>query len=457
MSRKQHIVVIGAGESGTGAALLAKTLGYEVRVSDGGEIRPPYRTRLSEAGIAFESGGHTPEWIIGQTPAQRPALAVKSPGIPGDAPVLQQLRAQGIPVVGEIEFAYRFAGKCTIAAITGTNGKTTTTTLTYHLVRTAALNAYMAGNVGNSFAELIREHLQAGNTDPSRIYVLEVSSFQLEDIARFRPKVAALLNITPDHLDRYGGDMERYAAAKFRIRENQRRGDLFLYNALDAVSTDYMRRHPHVGPRQIAVRARDLLRGGLRVGRLQFDLQGSALYGPHNALNAAFAVRMALALGAKPDQVQQGLLDYTPPAHRMEVVARVGGITWINDSKATNVEAVTYALQAMETPTIWIAGGLDKGNDYTPLLPLVRQKVRAIVCLGADNEKLKAVFGPENKPIKEARTAAQAVAAAAEFARPGDTVLLSPACASFDLFKNYEDRGNRFREAVQQLIGNPIQ
>ncbi|MDW8229791.1 MAG: UDP-N-acetylmuramoyl-L-alanine--D-glutamate ligase [Saprospiraceae bacterium] len=453
MSR-QHITVLGAGESGVGAALLAQQLGYEVRVSDAGEIKPEYRKRLEDAGIPYEGGGHTLSWLLGRRGIDWTRMVIKSPGIPQDAPILKRFRAENIAIIGEIEFAYRFIKRCRVVAITGTNGKTTTTTLTHHLLRTAGLDAHLAGNVGNSFAELVAQHLKEGNAGYSRIYVLEVSSFQLEDIDRFKPKVAALLNITPDHLDRYGYSMERYAAAKFRIRENQGPRDFFLYNAADPVTVDYMTRHPRwSGAPVIALHPRDIRDGRLFITQQrQFDLRESRLIGPHNAMNALFAVNIASVLKAAPDKVQEGLRTYTPPAHRMEWVARVGDVTWINDSKATNVDAAQYALQAMQTPVIWIAGGTDKGNDYTPLLPLVRDKARALVFLGADNSKLIHAFQPLGKPIVEARSAAEAVAAAARLSQPGDTVLLSPACASFDLFKNYEDRGNQFREAVLQLI-----
>ncbi len=449
----RHITILGAGESGVGAALLAQHLGYEVRVSDAGHIKPAYQKRLEEAGIPYESGEHTLAWLLERSRTKGRHWVVKSPGIPQEVPVLQAFRAQHIPVIGEIEFAYRFVGPCKIAAITGTNGKTTTTTLTHHLMRTAGLNVYMAGNVGNSFAELVWQHLCAGNQERSRIFVLEVSSFQLEDIERFRPQIAALLNITPDHLDRYGYSVERYAAAKFRIGENQKTRDYFLYNAADAITLDYMARYPRQGrAKVVAMHPNHLLDGCIRVDRHVFDLSSSRLLGPHNAMNALFASRMALLVKAAPEKVQEGLHTYTPPAHRLEVVAQVEGVTWINDSKATNVEAAYEALRSAKAPIVWIAGGTDKGNDYAPLVPLVRDKVRACVFLGADNSKLLQTFRSLGKPIEEARSAEQAVAAAARLSQPGDTVLLSPACASFDLFKNYEDRGNQFREAVLKLI-----
>ncbi|MCS6929429.1 MAG: UDP-N-acetylmuramoyl-L-alanine--D-glutamate ligase [Saprospiraceae bacterium] len=446
---RQHISILGAGESGTGAALLARHMGFEVRVSDEYDIKPAFRKRLEEAGIPYESGGHTLPWILGRRNIDWVGLAVKSPGIPQDAPVVKALRAQNVPIIGEIEFAYRFARPCKIVAITGTNGKTTTTTLTHHLLHIAGLNAYLAGNVGNSFAELVWKHHVEGNLDRSRIFVLEVSSFQLEDIARFKPNVAALLNITPDHLDRYGYDIRRYAAAKFRIRENQGPRDVFLYNAADPVSVDYLTRHSNWRATKVkAIHPRDIVDGHLRVSRRMFDLRDTRLIGPHNAMNALFAVHIALIMKADPAKIQEGLYTYLPPAHRMELVTRANGITWINDSKATNVDAAQYAISAIQSPVIWIAGGTDKGNDYTALIPLVRDKVRALVLLGADNSKLRQAFQPLGKPIEEVRTAEQAVAVAARLSQPGDTVLLSPACASFDLFKNFEDRGNQFREAV---------
>jgi len=443
MSRTKRIVILGAGESGTGAALLAKRLGYDVFVSDKSPIKPEYQTVLEKEGIEYESGQHTFGKILNATEV------IKSPGIPEKAEVIRAVREKGIPVIGEIEFGYRHAGKCTIVAITGSNGKTTTTMLMYHLLRTAGLNVRMGGNVGNSFAELVLEN--QGEKD--LVYVLEVSSFQLEDIQRFRPKVAVLLNITPDHLDRYDYQMEHYARAKFRINMNQKRGDIFIFNGADPVVLDYIARHPLAAAKQVPVRKGFFKNGQIRIGkRHAFDITQGKLRGMHNMFNAACAVRAALSLGVEPVKIQQGLNTFEPPAHRLELVANAGGVTWINDSKATNVDSVYYALQAMTTPTVWIVGGQDKGNDYAPLLPLVKKKVKAIVCLGVDNSKIIDFFKKTKKPIVETRSAEEAVQQAARLAVAGDTVLLSPACASFDLFRNYEDRGEQFRGAVEGSV-----
>ncbi|MEQ1745767.1 MAG: UDP-N-acetylmuramoyl-L-alanine--D-glutamate ligase [Saprospiraceae bacterium] len=442
MSSTKRIAILGAGESGTGAALLAKALGYAVFVSDKSPIKPEYQSVLETAGIEFESGQHSLEKILNA------AEVVKSPGIPEKADVMKAIRSKGIPVIGEIEFGYRHAGKCTIVAITGSNGKTTTTLLTHHLLKTAGLNVYIGGNVGNSFAELVLQNRGKENV----VYVLEVSSFQLEDIRNFRPQVAVLLNITPDHLDRYDYQMDNYARAKFSINQNQKRGDVFIFNAADPVMQDYMARHPLAAAKQVPVRRGYFKNGSIHVGkRHTFDMTGSKLRGPHNMFNAACAIRTALSLGAEPAKIQAGLNTFEPPPHRLEVVATINGTTWINDSKATNVDSVFYALQAMTTPTIWIVGGQDKGNDYTPLLPLVKKKVKAIVCLGVDNSKITAFFQKTKKTIIETRSAEEAVQQAARLAAPGDTVLLSPACASFDLFKNYEDRGEQFKNRICHL------
>ena len=445
---KKRFVILGSGESGTGAALLAQYLGYDVFVSDQGAIKEIFKTELDQAGIAWEENGHTLSQILN---AQE---IIKSPGIPEKSEVMQAVRARGIPVIGEIEFGWRHAGKCQIVAITGSNGKTTTTELTYHLMKTAGLEVRKGGNVGNSFARMALEDLKAKRTKAAdRIFVLEVSSFQLDDIQQFRPKIAMLLNITPDHLDRYDYKLENYAASKFRVTMNQRRGDKFIYNGFDPILAAHRvpSKDPASQPKAIAIRKSRYKNGQIRVGKDVFDLRNSALRGPHNMFNAACAIRAALLLGGDAGKVQEGLNTFVTPPHRLEKVADIGGVAWINDSKATNVDSVFYALQAMETPTVWIVGGQDKGNDYTPLLRLVRKKVKAIVCMGVDNSKIFKVFSEMKKPMKETRSAAEAVKVAAGFAEKGDTVLLSPACASFDLFKNYEDRGAQFREAVQQL------
>ncbi|MCC6410946.1 MAG: UDP-N-acetylmuramoyl-L-alanine--D-glutamate ligase [Saprospiraceae bacterium] len=441
----KKIVILGSGESGTGAALLAKRLGYDVLVSDQGPIKDIFKHELDASGIVWEENGHTLKNLL------RARLVVKSPGIPDNAPVILALREKGIETIGEIEFAYRHAGPCTIVAITGSNGKTTTTGLIHHLLVHAGLPSRMAGNVGNAFARMVADDLAAGaNKDKNRIFVLETSSFQLDDTVKFRPNIAVLLNITPDHLDRYDYTMDKYVESKFRIARNQKRGDLFITNADDAVIKKWLQDHPDaVRCRMDKVRRSDLKNGYVRVGRDQtFDVASTALRGPHNFFNAACAIRVSLRLGVSSMHIEEALFSYAPPEHRMEKVAVINGVTWINDSKATNVDSVYYALQSMDTPTVWIVGGQDKGNDYTPLLPLVRKCVKAIVCMGVDNTKIFQFFKKTKKTILETRSADEAVIAAAKLAESGDTVLLSPACASFDLFQNYEHRGRMFKEAV---------
>ena len=453
---KKRLVILGSGESGTGAALLAQYLGYDVFVSDKGAIKSEFKVELDEAGIAWEENQHTLDKILNASEI------IKSPGIPEKSDVMKAVRTKGINVIGEIEFGYRYAGKCQIVAITGSNGKTTTTELTYHLLKTAGLDVRKGGNVGNSFARMALEDIKNHRgAEAKRVFVLEISSFQLDDIQQFRPKIAMLLNITPDHLDRYDYKLENYAASKFRVTMNQGRGDKFIYNGFDPIVAS----HPVVAtyrvtsshlvstdnPKQIAIRKGFFKNGQIKVGKGSFGMASSALRGPHNMFNAVCSIRAALLLGAESDKIQAGLNTFVPPPHRLEKVAEIGGVTWINDSKATNVDSVFYALQAMDVPTVWIVGGQDKGNDYSPLLKLVKKKVKAIVCMGVDNSKILSVFGGMKKPIVETGSAKEAVAVAAGFAAKGDTVLLSPACASFDLFKNYEDRGAQFREAVLQI------
>ncbi|MFN0214435.1 MAG: UDP-N-acetylmuramoyl-L-alanine--D-glutamate ligase [Saprospiraceae bacterium] len=448
---KKRLVILGSGESGTGAALLAEHLGYDVFVSDKGAIKAEYQAELNAAGIPWEENQHTLDRILNASEI------IKSPGIPEKSEAMIAVREKGINVIGEIEFGFRHAGKCQIVAITGSNGKTTTTELIYHLLKTAGLDVLKGGNVGNSFARMTVEDLISRRTAKAqRIFVLELSSFQLDDIQKFRPKIAILLNITPDHLDRYDYKLENYAASKFRITMNQGRGDKFIYNGFDPIVKSYAAASSHrltsTGPKHIAIRKGIFKNGQIKVGKDSFSMTNSALRGPHNMFNAACAIHAALLLGADKGAIQKGLNTFVPPPHRLEVVAETGGVTWINDSKATNVDSVFYALQAMDTPTVWIVGGQDKGNDYAPLLKLVKKKVKAIVCMGVDNSKLITVFGKMKKPMVETKSAKEGVSAAASLAKKGDTVLLSPACASFDLFKNYEDRGEQFRAAVLQII-----
>lgn len=449
MKKNKNITILGSGESGTGAAILAKAVGYGVFVSDSGPIKPEYQDFLRAEGIDWEENGHDFEKILASD------VIVKSPGIPEKAPIMQAIREKNIPVIGEIELAYRHAGPCTIIGITGSNGKTTTTTLTHHLLVEAGKNAFLCGNVGYSFAKLVKDHFHtAGKKNLEKpIYVLELSSFQLDDIDTFRPNIAMLLNITPDHLDRYQYKLENYVQSKFRIAKNQRRGDLFITNGDDPIVHEYLKNHPETTHCKTVKIAQKQLKGGyIRLkGDVSFDLAASNLKGPHNLFNAACAMVAAQFLDVTPRQLIDGIMSYAPPPHRLEPVAQKSGVTYINDSKATNVDSVFYALQAMENPVVWIVGGQDKGNDYSPLFDLVKKNVKAIICLGADNQKLLSVFGSFGKPMMEASSAEMAVQAAAAVADEGDVVLLSPACASFDLFKNYENRGELFKEAVRNL------
>ncbi|MEY3367650.1 MAG: hypothetical protein RI973_805 [Bacteroidota bacterium] len=438
------IAILGAGESGVGAALLARNKGHEVFVSDGGAIQEQYKHILRDKGIPYEEGKHT--W----TELLESDEIIKSPGIPDQSPLIQQLLSQGKQIISEIEFAGRYTD-ARLIGITGSNGKTTTTRLTFHLFKTAGLNAALGGNVGYSFARNITEQSYD-------YHVLELSSFQLDGIVDFRPDVAILLNITPDHLDRYEYKMDNYIRSKFRIAMNQRPEDLLILNGGDANIQAYLQSHA-LRPRLIQVPGRYDSTEVLNVpgpwwdGRPGvFDMRSCALKGQHNFFNAACAIHAAKAVGIEDAAIQEGLNSFVNDPHRLELFATAGGVQYINDSKATNVDSVYYALQAMEKPVVWIAGGTDKGNDYTPLLPLVADKVKALVCLGVDNSKLLKVFSPMLSDIAEARSAVQAAELAAGFAAPGDVVLLSPACASFDLFKNYMDRGDQFKAAVLKLL-----
>lgn len=435
-----RLLVLGGGESGAWAAVLGARQGWQVFLSDQGRLRDDYRDLLLQYGIGFEEEGHRPEsWA----PAD---IVVKSPGIPDDHAVVAAYRQQGIPVISEIEWAYKFC-RGRILAVTGSNGKTTTTRLCHHLLTTGGVKAVLGGNIGRSFANLVLEEPDA------EVFVLEISSFQLDGIAAFRPQLSILLNITPDHLDRYNYDLGLYAASKFRIQENQTAADCFVYNAEDpGIAT-------RIDSLQVKARRMPVHVGGFAGSGFadsaghSYDLAGTCLTGRHNKLNAACATEAALYYGVSPDQVQQGLISFVNDPHRLEKVAEIGGILYINDSKATNVDAVYYALEAMERPVIWIVGGQDKGNDYSVLDKLVQDRVKAIVCLGADNSKLLAHFGTITPVISEARSAEEAVQQAAGSAISGDIVLLSPACASFDLFRNYMHRGDAFKEAVETLKG----
>ncbi|HRD53878.1 MAG TPA: UDP-N-acetylmuramoyl-L-alanine--D-glutamate ligase [Flavobacteriales bacterium] len=442
------MVILGAQESGVGAAKLAKRRGLDVFVSDAGLIKPEYRAVLEQEAIAFEEGGHTAARVLGADEI------VKSPGIPDSAALVRAALDKGIPVISEIELAWRYC-KGQVVGITGSNGKTTTTMLTHHILQRAGFDVAVGGNVGNSFAGLIAE-------GDHEWYVLELSSFQLDGIRTFRPRVAMLLNITPDHLERYGHSMERYTASKFRIAMNQGEGDHFIHGADDPVITTWMdghaitpRRWPFSIERHVPEGACLIDDHTLQITTNQttfhMSIQELALQGRHNLYNSMAAGIAARVLDIRNEVVRESLSDFQNVEHRLERVATVHGVEFINDSKATNVNSAWYALESMRSPVIWIAGGEEHGNDYAQLIPLVKQKVKAIVCLGKDNSRLKEAFGALVKDLVETTTAQQAVQAAYALAEEGDAVLLSPACKSFDLFANYEERGRAFKAAVRAL------
>ncbi|RNI27114.1 UDP-N-acetylmuramoyl-L-alanine--D-glutamate ligase [Rufibacter immobilis] len=443
----QKIAILGAGESGVGAALLAQAKGYDVFVSDRGSIAEKYRQQLSQAQIPFEEGTHS----LGQIFAA--AEIVKSPGIPETAPVIAGALERNIPVISEIEFAGRYA-QGRFICITGTNGKTTTTLLTYHFLKSAGLKVALAGNVGESLAGKVLE----GGYD---YYVVELSSFQLDNMYAFKAHIGILLNITPDHLDRYGYHMDNYAAAKFRIAQNMTAADFFLYNQDDAQIQKYRAAHQVPGT-QVAFGLKEAEGLALRLEgnaisasfsqiEAKVDVAKSPLIGQHNQYNTMAAVGAALLVGIAPAQIEAALGTFRNADHRLQPVGEIEGVRFINDSKATNVEAVWYALDGIQQPIVWIVGGTDKGNDYSTLSPLVRQKVKAIVCLGVDNSKIRAAFSQICPKLAETQDVNEAVDLAKNFAQAGDVVVLSPACASFDLFKNYEHRGRAFAEAVAAL------
>lgn len=432
-----NTVILGSGESGVGAALLAKKLGLEIFVSDKGSILEKYKKELIENAIPYEEGNHDFEKIL------QADEIIKSPGIPDKVPIVKAALEKGISVISEIEFAARYAGDAVIIGITGSNGKTTTTKLTYHLLQTAGLDVAMGGNVGYSFARLLTE-------TPKKYYVLEISSFQLDNSIAFRPNISMILNITPDHLDRYDYKLENYAAAKFKIIQKQRAEDTFLYNG-ENENIVYHLENITLTPKGVAISENSIENKILQVEKSTYDMSKTVLKGKHNFMNALFAIHAAKALGVTDEAIQKGLETFINAPHRMELVATIDGVEYINDSKATNVDSVYYALQAMTKPTIWIVGGQDKGNDYEPLLPFVNEKVKAIVAMGVDNSKIIDVFVEMIDDIIETNSAKEAVEVAKELAESGDVVLLSPACASFDLFKNYEDRGNQFRAEVLKL------
>ena len=449
----RRFVILGGGESGVGAALLAKQKGYEVFVSDGSSLKDEYRNELRTAGISFEESGHDEARILSADEI------MKSPGIPESSSLIRKIREKGIPVISEVELAYRFKGESKIVAITGSNGKTTTTALMQHICKTAGLDSAMVGNIGFSFARQVA-------TDPRDLYVAEISSFQLDDISSFRPDVAILLNITEDHLDRYDFKFEKYICSKFRIAMNQEPGDYFIYNADDEVTVNYIDREEIIGfkipSNQLPISMKNELPNGafikdgdmyIRTGQdfTTMSVFDFALKGKHNQYNTMAACVAATTLDIRKDKIRDAVQNFQNLEHRMEHVATVRGVEFINDSKATNVNSTWYALESLSRPTILILGGVDKGNDYSLVTDLVKEKVKAIICLGMDNRKIHEAFGQFMSPIVNTTSAAEAVHAAFHFAAKGDVVLLSPACASFDLFKNYEDRGNQFKKAVKEL------
>lgn len=444
----QKIVVLGGGESGVGAALLAQAKGFDVFLSDKSELGEKYRQQLVDHHIEFEEKQHT-EFRIFEADE-----VIKSPGIPDQVPLIQSLREKGIPVIGEIEFAARYT-QAKLIAITGSNGKTTTTLLTYHLLKTAGLNVGLAGNIGDSFAKQVID-------DKYEYYVLEISSFMLDSMIDFKADVAILSNITPDHLDRYGYNFQNYIDSKFRILQNMDAAGTFIYwQESEAIQQELAKRT--IIPQQLPLSTQTLLKKGGSIlnqhiravtdqGNFEIALEELPIAGTHNALNATCAILAALSVGVSPEKLKEGLLSFKNAPHRLEPVGKINGIRFVNDSKATNVDSVFFALGSYSDPLILIIGGVDKGNDYTQIEKLVEEKVRVMICLGVNNEKLKTFFEGKVPLILETQDVAQAVQWGFEYGMDGNTVLLSPACASFDLFKNYEDRGNQFRAQVQELI-----
>jgi len=450
---KQRLVILGGGESGVGAALLAKQKGYDVFLSDGSSLKEIYRNELLNAGIEFEEDRHTDEKILDADEV------VKSPGIPEKNEMVKKIRAKGIEIISEIELAYRFKGNSKIIGVTGSNGKTTTTALTYHICKTAGLDCAMVGNIGFSFARQVA-------IDPKPLYVAEISSFQLDDIKTFRPDIAILTNITEDHLDRYEYKFENYIRSKFRIAMNQVKNDHFIYCLDDEVTMKYLN-HPiaigfNIHSKQLPISMKKeppngaFIKDGdmyVRTGNdyVSMSVYDFALKGIHNQYNTMAACVAASTLELRKEKIREAVTTFQSLEHRMEPVATIRGVEFINDSKATNVNSTWYALESMNKPTILILGGVDKGNDYSLITELVKEKVKAIICLGTDNRKIHEAFGNIISPIVNTGSASESVHAAFHFAEKGDVVLLSPACASFDLFKNYEDRGNQFKKAVREL------
>lgn len=444
----KKIIILGGGESGVGAAILCRKQQLDVFVSDSGRIQERYKNELRQYDIAFEEGKHTEEEILSAEEV------VKSPGIPEKNELVQKIKARGIPVVSEIELAYRYKGESRIIAITGSNGKSTTTALTGHICKTGGMDCAVVGNIGYSFARQVA-------LDPKPLYVAEISSFQLDDIVDFNADIAVLLNITEDHLDRYEYKFENYIRSKFNIIKNQTRKDYFIYCADDPVIVKHLETNPLISNPLPFTMQYELPKGAfvsennmtMHVDDEEFvmSILDFAIKGRHNQYNTMAAGLAGMIIGIRKEKIREAVENFESLEHRMESVLTVRGVEFINDSKATNVNSTWYALESMTRPVILILGGIDKGNDYSFMLDLVREKVKAIVCMGLDNRKIHEAFGKEVKVMVNTTSAKEAVHAAFRLANKGDVVLLSPACSSFDLFKNYEDRGRQFKEAVREL------
>ncbi|MBO5672090.1 MAG: UDP-N-acetylmuramoyl-L-alanine--D-glutamate ligase [Alistipes sp.] len=453
---KRKIVVLGGGISGYGSAILAKKKGFDTFLTDMGKIAPKFKERLNEWGVEYEEGQHTEERILDANEV------IKSPGIPDTAPIVVKLREKGIPIISEIEFAGRYKGVAKTICITGSNGKTTTTSLIYKIMKDAGRKVSLGGNIGESFAYSVA-------TDRYFWHVLELSSFQLDGCFKFKADIGVLTNITPDHLDRYDYKLENYARSKMRITQNQAATDAFIYSA-DDVETQRMldnmdstlraRQLPFAINTAIASGDGDAVLEGhsftATVGKksVTIDTRKMQIEGMHNVYNAMAAALATLAAGIEPRHIKRSIYDFSPVEHRLEPAGKRDDIEWVNDSKATNVDSVWYALESMKRPTVWIAGGTDKGNDYTPLKEFARRKVKALVCMGVDNSKLLREFDGIVPKLYDCKSLDEAMRAARNEACSGDTVLLSPACASFDLFRNYEERGRLFKEWVKENVLN---
>jgi len=445
---KKRVIILGAGESGTGAALLAQQKGFDVFVSDASPIKAVFKDELLLSSIDFEEGTHTEDKIFNAS------LIIKSPGIPEKNELIKKLRKAKIEIISEIEFAFMHKGYSKIIAITGSNGKTTTTSMAYNIFKEAGMDCAMVGNIGYSFARQVA-------VEPKEVYVAEISSFQLDDIKTFRPDVAILTNITEDHLDRYEYKFENYIKSKFNIIKNQTEDDVFIYNADDEITIKYLNKFLNrVKALPISMR-KELPQGAYiqnaemhikwQNEEMNMSVEDFAVKGKHNQYNTMAAGLSTFVMGIRKEKIRDAVQTFESLEHRMEFVATIKGVDFINDSKATNTNSTWYALESMEKPTILILGGVDKGNDYSFIKDLVKEKVKAIVCMGKDNTKIHEAFGSDVGLMVNTENAEDAVQAAFHFADKGDVVLLSPACASFDLFKNYEDRGKQFKEAVKDL------